>query len=71
MPKTYLPNYREFYEKRQFTARPRRRSAARWSCCGQLVPFGSDLMFEAENVDGFALHVEICEDVWTPIPPST
>src|SRR4029077_4729222 len=34
-------------------------------------PFGNDLVFEAENVEGFKLHVEICEDVWTPIPPST
>src|SRR6185436_14519071 len=35
------------------------------------IPFGSDLIFEAENVPGFVLHTEICEDVWTPIPPST
>jgi NAD+ synthase (glutamine-hydrolysing) len=69
-PKTYLPNYREFYEKRQFTSG---RYAIRneVSFLGQQVPFGNDLVFEAENVEGFKLHTEICEDVWTPIPPST
>ena len=38
---------------------------------GARVPFGNDLVFQAFNVPDFALHVEICEDVWTPIPPST
>src|SRR5207253_9050498 len=37
----------------------------------QNVPFGNDLIFDAQNIEGFRLHVEICEDVWTPIPPST
>ena len=46
-------------------------SAARCSFLGERVPFGNDLIFEASNVEGFKLHVEICEDVWTPIPPST
>ena len=70
VPKTYLPNYREFYEKRQFTAgRDAVRCAA--DVLGRRVPFGADLVFEAEDVPGFALHVEICEDVWVPIPPST
>jgi NAD+ synthase (glutamine-hydrolysing) len=69
-PKSYLPNYREFYEKRQF-------SAGRDAVCRevrlleQTVPFGSDVIFEATNIPGFVLHAEICEDVWTPIPPST
>jgi NAD+ synthase (glutamine-hydrolysing) len=69
-PKSFLPNYREFYEKRQF-------AAARDAVCrevtllGQTVPFGNDLVFEAENLPNFALNVEVCEDVWTPIPPST
>jgi NAD+ synthase (glutamine-hydrolysing) len=69
VPKTYLPNYREFYEKRQFTAA---RSAVRReiSFLGETAPFGNDLVFDAVNVDGFALHTEICEDVWSPIPPS-
>jgi NAD+ synthase (glutamine-hydrolysing) len=70
VPKTYLPNYREFYEKRQFTSG---RDAIRNEVMllEKPVPFGSDLVFEASNLPGFGLHVEICEDVWTPIPPST
>ena len=69
-PKSYLPNYREFYEKRQFTSG---RDAIRRevSLFGQIVPFGSDLIYTASNLPNFALHTEICEDVWTPIPPST
>jgi NAD+ synthase (glutamine-hydrolysing) len=69
-PKTYLPNYREFYEKRQFTSG---RAAVRrtQTLLGQEVPFGNDIMFDATNVKDFVLHAEICEDVWTPIPPST
>jgi len=70
VPKTYLPNYREFYEKRQFTS-GRDAVADEVGFLGERVPFGSDLVFEADNVSGFALHAEICEDVWTPIPPST
>ncbi len=70
VPKTYIPNYREFYEKRQF-ASARDAVAREVSFLGITVPFGNDLIFEATNVPGFALHVEICEDVWTPIPPST
>ena len=69
-PKTYLPNYREFYEKRQFTA-ARDAVSREVTLLGRRVPFGNDLIFEAANVPGFALHAEICEDVWTPIPPST
>lgn len=70
VPKSYLPNYREFYEKRQFT---RAADAVHDSVrlLGRTVPFGSDLVFETDAVDDFALHVEICEDVWVPIPPST
>jgi len=70
VPKTYLPNYREFYEKRQFTSG--RDAVARevWFL-GESVPFGNDLMFTATNVPGFTIHAEICEDVWAPIPPST
>jgi NAD+ synthase (glutamine-hydrolysing) len=70
VPKSYLPNYREFYERRQFTSG---RDAIRREVCflGEQVAFGNDLVFEASNLDGFKLHVEICEDVWTPIPPST
>lgn len=69
-PKSYLPNYREFYEKRHFAA-ARDAIAREIQVAGVTVPFGNDLIFEAGNVAGFRLHVEICEDVWTPIPPST
>lgn len=69
-PKSYLPNYREFYEKRQFTS-GRDAALHEVSFLGGRVPFGNDLVFEAANFEGFKLHVEICEDVWTPIPPST
>jgi NAD+ synthase (glutamine-hydrolysing) len=70
VPKTYLPNYREFYEKRQFTS-GRYFVNAEVRFLGAHVPFGNDLIFEAINVEDFALHVEICEDLYTPIPPST
>ncbi len=70
IPKTYLPNYREFYEQRQFTS-GRDALAREVPFLGQQVPFGADIVFNADNVPGFALHAEICEDVWTPIPPST
>lgn len=69
-PKTYLPNYREFYEKRQFTS-GRDAVQREVALLGQHVPFGSDLIVAAENLPNFAIHAEICEDVWTPIPPST
>ncbi len=69
-PKTYLPNYREFYEKRQFTS-GRDAFFRSVTLFGQQVPFGNDLIYSADNLPGFALHAEICEDVWTPIPPST
>src|SRR5690606_18859284 len=70
VPKSYLPNYREFYERRQFT--PARLAASREvRFLGESVPFGNDLIFAAANVESFALHVEICEDLWTPIPPSS
>ncbi|MBC8161697.1 MAG: NAD(+) synthase [Roseiflexaceae bacterium] len=70
VPKSYLPNYREFYEKRQFAA-GRDALAQEVTLLGQRVPFGNDVMFEADDLPGFVLHAEICEDVWTPIPPST
>jgi NAD+ synthase (glutamine-hydrolysing) len=70
VPKTYLPNYREYYEKRQF-ASSRDAVSREVQLLGERVPFGNDLIFEANNFEGFRLHAEICEDVWTPIPPST
>jgi NAD+ synthase (glutamine-hydrolysing) len=70
VPKTYLPNYREYYEKRQFASG--RYSVSREVLfLGERVPFGNDLIFEADNMEEFKLHAEVCEDVWTPIPPSS
>ncbi len=69
-PKSYLPNYREFYEKRQFAA-ARDALAREVRLFGQIVPFGNDLIYVAENLPGLLVHSEICEDVWTPLPPST
>jgi NAD+ synthase (glutamine-hydrolysing) len=69
-PKSFLPNYREFYEKRQFAA-ARDALATEVDLLGQRVPFGPDLIYAADDVPGLLVHAEICEDVWTPIPPST
>jgi NAD+ synthase (glutamine-hydrolysing) len=70
VPKSYLPGYREFYEKRQFAA-ARDTLAGHTVLAGQSVPFGADLIFEATDVDDLMVHVEICEDLWVPIPPSS
>jgi NAD+ synthase (glutamine-hydrolysing) len=70
VPKTYLPNYREFYEKRQFSA-ARDTISREVPFLNEPVPFGNDLVFDAVNVEGFTLHVELCEDIWAPISPSS
>jgi NAD+ synthase (glutamine-hydrolysing) len=70
VPKSYLPEYREFYEKRHFRA-ARDLVLDELELLGATVPFSSRLLFEAGDVPGFTLHVEVCEDVWAPIPPST
>ncbi len=70
VPKSYLPNYREFYESRQFVA-ARDATSVAVHLDGADVPFGADLVFSASDVEHLRLHVEICEDVWVPIPPST
>ncbi|MFC9435446.1 NAD(+) synthase [Nocardia sp. NPDC057030] len=69
VPKSYLPNYREFYEKRQFAA-ARENLETHVTIAGQRAPFGADLLFTASNLDGFVFHLEICEDGWVPLPPS-
>ena len=70
VPKTYLPNYREFYEGRQFTpGRTARQQEVRLA--GQVCPFGTDLIFRAAELPNLVLHVEICEDLWVPTPPSS
>ncbi|GAA2783548.1 NAD(+) synthase [Mycolicibacterium pallens] len=68
VPKSYLPNYREFYERRQVAAGDDVNGTIRIGASE--VPFGSDLLFAAEDVSGLVLHVEICEDMFVPIPPS-
>ena len=70
VPKTYLPNYREFYEARQFTpgdSSPRSAIAL----AGQDAAFGTNLLFRLAEMPAFVLHVEICEDLWVPAPPSS
>jgi NAD+ synthase (glutamine-hydrolysing) len=70
VPKSYLPEYREYYEERQFRA-AREAIGREVELLGQTVPFGSDIVFAASDLPGFAMHVEVCEDLWVPIPPST
>ncbi|ORA77389.1 NAD(+) synthase [Mycobacterium malmoense] len=67
-PKSYLPTYREFYERRQIAPGDDERGTIR---IGDIeAPFGPDLLFAASDLPGFVLHVEICEDMFVPIPPS-
>ena len=69
-PKSYLPTYREFYERRQIAPGDDERGTIRLSGIDVEVPFGPDLLFAASDLPGFVLHVEICEDMFVPIPPS-
>ena len=70
VPKIHLPNYREFYETRHFVSGDGEEG-------GEIVvdfrrvPFGTDLLFGAEDIPGFIVHAEICEDLWVPAPPSS
>jgi NAD+ synthase (glutamine-hydrolysing) len=70
VPKTYLPNYKEFYDVRYFCPAD---SAVftEATIAGESFPFGTNLLFECRNVPGFTLAVEICEDLWMPVPPSS
>lgn len=70
VPKTYLPNYGEFYEARQF-APAGQAVSDEVELCGQRVPFGADLLFAAATLPDLTFGVEICEDVWVPVPPSS
>ncbi len=70
VPKTYLPNYREYYEKRWF-APGVGLTGLTMTVAGQEVPFGTDLIFAARDMADFVFHAEICEDFWSPLPPST
>ena len=67
--KTFLPNYGEFYEMRQFRPGP---DKARWiTLDGKQIPFGPQLLFVADQMEELVISAEICEDVWSPVPPST
>ena len=70
LPKTYLPNYGEFYEGRQFSGADSA-LATEIQLCGMRVPFGADMLFRARDFPLLTFHVEICEDLWVPIPPSS
>ena len=67
-PKSYLPTYREFYERRWFA--PGDDVVGEVVVAGATVPIGADLLFEVTDVPGLQLHVEVCEDMWVPVPPS-
>ena len=70
VPKTYIPGYKEYYEERWF-ASSRDLVAAEVSIGGRPVPIGSDLLFRAQSGRDFVIGVEICEDLWSPLPPSS
>jgi NAD+ synthase (glutamine-hydrolysing) len=70
VPKVFLPNYREYYEKRWF-ASGAGLTALDISVAGQTAPFGADLIFAAADLPDFVFAVETCEDFWAPTPPST
>ena len=69
VPKSFLPNYREYYEKRWF-APGVGLTGLEVSLAGQTAPFGVDLLFEASDLRDFVFHLEICEDFWSATPPS-
>ena len=70
VPKVHLPNYREFYERRQF-ASGAGITNLEITVAGQRAPFGTDLLFAASDVRGLTIGVELCEDMFVPVPPSS
>lgn len=68
VPKTYLPNYKEFYEKRWFTSYNVTKTATEITINGEIIPFGANIIFNAGKVK---IGVDLCEDLWVPIPPSS
>jgi NAD+ synthase (glutamine-hydrolysing) len=70
VPKSYIPEYREYYEKRQFRA-ARDLIGDEIRLLGRSVPFSPDVIFACRELPGFVVGAEVCEDLWTPVPPST
>ncbi len=70
VPKSYIPNYKEFYEERWFSP-GKNVTGKRIRLCGQDVPFGTDLVFAGNKNEKLCFSVEMCEDLWVPIPPSS
>jgi NAD+ synthase (glutamine-hydrolysing) len=68
-PKSFLPNYREFYEKRWFAAGAGT-DGGMIAVAGTQVPFGPDVLFAADDLRDLVIHAEVCEDLWSPAPPS-
>ena len=68
VPKTYIPNYNEFYEKRHFTPAPKENSTI--TLGKKEYPFGTNLIFACADMKNFTFAAEICEDLWVPLPPS-
>ena len=66
--KTFLPNYGEFYEMRQFREGPEKAREIEFD--GEMVPFGPNILFTAKQMEHLIVAAEICEDVWSPVPPS-
>ncbi len=71
VPKTYMPNYREFYELRQFVSARNGHDTLIDLCGESAIPFGPKQLFRIQEIPDFALAIEICEDLWTPLPPSS
>ena len=71
VPKIFLPNYREYYEKRWFASGAGLTGSCTIDLAGQTAPFGIDLIFAASDLPYFVFHAETCEDFWAPTPPST
>ena len=69
IPKRFIPNYAEFYEARYFV--PGNEIAENFCLHGEIVPFGTNILFESDAVKGMVVGCEICEDLWVPNPPST
>ncbi len=68
--KSYLPNYREFYEGRHFSPAEEALSETINLCGQENIPFGANIIFDVKNIKHFKFYIELCEDVWVPVPPS-